>query len=283
MHPAPRTSTNPVILKFEGPGAVTCSFWYDPSYWNDGLRGHFNVHRQIQQFLRLFGLTPKILVNSGSSAGQLAQRWLPLWAGVIVLGILGMRGRKVYGVVKPNLWLLIWPLFAFVVFASVLVEYRYVFPFAVLVWITLFITAWVIVGTERALGVTLTVTAGLLLMYAPDLARQALNARAGSQRSNQAVAKRLESLGIRRGDELASVDFPLGGYYARLVGARFTQEILGGDREVMARTPAADVQRILATLRANGAKALVASWRPAFDNDTGWTTLSENEYIRLLE
>jgi hypothetical protein len=60
-------------------------------------------------------------------------------------------------------------------------------------------------------------------------------------------------------------------------------EVLAGDPAALSKLPDAEVRRIIATLRANGARALFSSWRPAFDNDSGWVLLTGNTYVRMIQ
>jgi hypothetical protein len=123
------------------------------------------------------------------------------------------------------------------------------------------------------------------------MARQVLQSVQHPATSNLAVARRLAALGIRPGDELASVDFASFSYYARLAGARFTMQMLTEDlavppklsQEQVQKLPQPEVQALIETLRANGARALVSMWRPAFDNDSGWVLLTKNIYIRPIQ
>jgi len=283
LHPPRQISVKPVIVKFDDPFKATYSYWYDPSYWYDGLHGRFNLRSQTQQFLRTVGLAPKIMI-SGSNIFQLAKRWIPLLAGLAAFAILGLRIRTIYSAVGTHLWLFLWPAAAFLTFACVLLEYRYLVPFFVLVWTTLFVAALTVKESARFIGVTVTVAAGLLLTYCPGFASDLMEyQRRPAAWRNPAVADKLRALGIRPGDELAYVEFADYAYYARLVGARFTIGIVTADRSELSKLPEPEVRQTLATLRANGAKALFSAWRPAFANDSGWVLVDERDYVRVLQ
>jgi hypothetical protein len=171
------------------------------------------------------------------------------------------------------------------------IEYRFLVPFFVLAFTTLFVAARIVVRQETWIGVVLTVTAGLLLASCPEEARQLAHDIVASVRTRRSgpaasdhisVAKRIEALGIRRGDNLATVDLPPAFYEARMVGARFTL-MLAGDPLLLSKLPDAKVRQIIATLRENGAKALFSAHRPAFDNDSGWVAITQNIYVRPLQ
>jgi hypothetical protein len=292
VHPARKIWASPPVLKFEGPdrAEATYSYWYDPSWWYDGVKSHFNLRQQTQQFLRALGRAPKIML-SGMTVLQLAERWLPIWAGLAALVLLGARVRSLLAALRGHIWLFIWPAAAAILFAAVLLDYRYLFPFIVLAFTALFAAAWIVTGPEKMTAVALTVAAGLLLTYCPDMARQILQNVQHPAPSNLVVARRMAALGIRPGDELASADFASYSYFARLAGARFTMQMLTEDLAVPPKLPQAEIQKLpepevqalIETLRANGARALVSMWHPAFDNDAGWVLLTKNIYIRPIQ
>jgi hypothetical protein len=234
-------------------------------------------------------MAPKILIND-QNVFQIAERWLPMWAGLAVFAVLGLRVRNAFRVTGGHFWLFLWPALAFLMFETVLLDYRYLFPFFVMGWITLFLAAWVVTKPEKAIGVTLTVVAGLFLAYGPGVARELEQTmRRPATSDNLAVAERLAALGIRPGDQMASVGWPDASYFVRLAGARFTIQMLTNDplaapkfAEVQ-KLPQAKVREVIETLRANGARALVSMYRPAFDNDSGWVLLTKYTYIRMIQ
>jgi hypothetical protein len=157
-------------------------------------------------------------------------------------------------------------------------------------WTTLFLVAWVVVKPQKSIGVTLTVTAGLLLTYGPGLARGLAETKKGpASMDNMAVAGKLAALGIRPGDQVASVGWPAASYYLRLAGARFTIQMVTNDPVALPRLaelqklPEAEVKAVIETLRANGARALVSMEHPAFDNDSGWVQVTKYIYVRPIQ
>ena len=289
LHTPKIISINPAIVKFEGLSDTTYPYWYDPSYWYDGVKGHFDVRQVVRQVLRFLAVVPTTRPYS-ANALQLVERWLPIYAGLAAFVVLGLRLGKVYRVIKPQLWLFLWSAAAVTAFACVHVEYRYLLPFIVLTWTTLFAAALVVTGPDRSTGINLTVAVGLLLSYCPDFAREMIRNQK-QPAAGAAITAKLKALGIRPGDELASVGFADFAYDARLVGARFTIQMPNGDHSVpprddpaaFSKLPEAEVRRTLAILKANGAKALFSPWHPAFDNDTGWVSVGQRDYVRMLQ
>jgi hypothetical protein len=272
-----------VILNFEGPVKGTWPLWYDPSYWYAGAGGHFDFKQQTRRLLQSFALAPRF-DDSNVTIVDLAKLWSPILVGIAAFALVGMRPRNVYRAMGKHLWLFLWPALALLLFASVLINYRYVFGFAVLGWIALFAAAWVATEPGRALGITVTVTLTVLLSYCPQLAKELAQARnQPAAWSNAAVAGKLKALGIRPGDDVASLDFPWSGaYYSRLAGARIIEMSIGNPVD-LSKIPEAEVGQMLAAFRATGAKALFSTARPGFQNDAGWVQLTDFSYVRMLQ
>jgi hypothetical protein len=283
----PRMLLNdPPIVKFESEVDSAYPYWYDPSWWYDGVHGHFNLRQQIRQYLRCFGIVPKVSIGGGgSTVFQLGKRWLVPFLGLLGFVVAGLRVRTVYAVLRRNPWLILWPACAAAAFASVLLEYRYLVPFVVMVWTVLFAIAWKAIKTSVSTRIMLTVAAGLLLIFCPKLGREIVETqRQPASSGNRAVTEQLTALGLRRGDELATVSWPFVAYEGWLLGARFDIEVLAKDPEALSRLPEPEVAGILQTLRANGAKAVFSEWRPAFRNDSGWIRLNDKRvFVRLLQ
>jgi hypothetical protein len=282
VHPAVKIFAHPNILKFEGPFRVTLPYWYDPSWWYDGLRPRFNLRQQITQYLRTLGLA-----RNGALAGEsfikLAERWLPLWPGLLAFAVLAARRHPTARPITRQAWLYLWPLSGCLMFATVLVVYRYVFVFLVVGWTVLFVAEWLVTSPDRSLAITLTIAGGLAFTAFPDFAREVMQDRRWPATwTDRAVAGQLAALGIRPGDQIASAGWPDGSYIMRLAGARITMQFAENEIDALPELPAARVQEVLATLRANGARAVISSWRPAFQNDSGWVLLTKTFYVRMI-
>jgi hypothetical protein len=78
VRPTRRLLQHPPLFEFDGPVAGTYPPWVDPSYWNEGLQGHFKLRPQIE-----------VLASTIPSEARLLLRSRPeLVVGVIVLALL---------------------------------------------------------------------------------------------------------------------------------------------------------------------------------------------------
>ena len=149
LHPPRTIATDPEILKFEGgPPNASFPYWYDPSYWWDGVRTQFDLNRQLHIYKGALGLD-RMARHDGESLFQLGERWLPLFAGIVALWFLGLRGRRLWSTLGVHKWLLVWPAITFLIFASVVIEIRYLIPFSMLAWTAIFAAAVTVTGLAQ--------------------------------------------------------------------------------------------------------------------------------------
>jgi hypothetical protein len=202
----------------------------------------------------------------------------------------GLKFQGVYRAMRKHLWLFLWPAFAVLVYSSVMLTPRYFSGFFVLGWVGTFVGVSIVMKDRKATPVILCVVAAALLAanyresVGPTVA--VLFSRAVPDRDSS-LTRKLAGLGVRRGDEIcvAGRDFFFGyGYgYARLLGARVSMAI-PQDVNTLSKLPAAQVESVIAKLRANGARAVISPRRPAFDNDSGWISVPEfNLFIRFIQ
>jgi len=289
VHPPEWVSTDPVILKFNGPAKATTPLWYDPTYWMDGEKVHFDLRQQGKRFLHSFGIIGRSDPFDGTNLITLALPWLPLFAGIAVFCFLGFGMRIGYQAMQRQNWLFLWPACAIFIYASIYITYRYLMPFAVLGWIGIFVAAYIVTTIRRADYIVFPVVAALLLINGRELAvpvaKMLLPAH---QRPDQdvALARKLQRLGIRRGDELCLEGAGLAGYglnYARLIGARVTL-VIPEDSQTLTRLNETEISPVIDKLRASGAKAVISQRHPAFNSDLNWIPIPEfGLYVRLIK
>src|SRR5271157_5042174 len=125
VHPTRQLLRHPPLFEFDGPVAATYPPWADPSYWNEGLQGHFKLRPQLE-----------VLASTVPSEARLLFRGRPeLIAGGIILALL-----------SGQLWLAglreLWPLVVMSmaglsIYLPLLEHYRHLGGFVLLVFLTL--------------------------------------------------------------------------------------------------------------------------------------------------
>jgi len=119
-HPTRKILSDPAVYEFAAPIQGSYPPWYDPSYWYEGVRPHFLLKGQLWALFRAANMYLKIFSKSGA-----------LWA---VLVRCGSPGKALaWGSFSPGAWLVILPsVAALAMYSLVLVEFRYVAPFALM-------------------------------------------------------------------------------------------------------------------------------------------------------
>jgi len=121
LHPTRKIFSAPDVFEFSSPVAGSYPPWYDPSHWYDGARPHFSVRDQSWALFRASNMYLKIFSKSGA-----------LW---VVLAAVWVAGRKAlaWGSSISGAWLVVLPsVAALAMYTLVLVEFRYVAPFALM-------------------------------------------------------------------------------------------------------------------------------------------------------
>jgi hypothetical protein len=222
IHPTRQLATAPAIFEFAAPIVATYPPWYDPVYWSEGARIAFrplDFARALLRQLRFYGY----LLN---------HRQLPLVFALLALFLLAPAKREIASDLRPFWPVLLFGLAPFVMYSTISAEGRYLAPFFVMLWTTLSIA--LLKGTE-ALGarvpVTIATVAALLMLgesfaaAVPTSPIDSAQPPGASARLDYKIARDLEGLGLKKGDQVAIVTGNLPYYWARLTGARIGMEV----------------------------------------------------------
>jgi hypothetical protein len=222
IHPTRQLATAPAIFEFAAPIVATYPPWYDPIYWSEGAHIAFrplDFARALLRQLRFYGY----LLN---------HRQLPLVFALVALFLLAPAKRKITSDLKPFWPVLLFGLAPFLMYAPITAEARYLAPFFVLLWTTLSIALLKntdAVNTRVPLTIAI-VTAVLMLGESiaaalPTSAIDSAQPPAASARLDYKIARDLEGLGLKKGDQVAIVTGNVPYYWARLTGARISMEV----------------------------------------------------------
>jgi hypothetical protein len=215
VHPTRQLSSHPAIYEFAGPVTGTYPPWYDPSYWNAGLRVAYHprqIARAIFEQIRLY-------------AYLLHHRQLPLLFALVALFLLG-RDKRGMLARATSVWpVLILGAVPFAMYAPVHAEGRYLAPFFVLLWTALFTC----VLEDRRVSNVISATAVMLMCIETAVSIPA-PAQFPSQEQFE-IARDLTRLGLKPGDSVAIISGNLAYNWAYLAGARITYQISFSDRE----------------------------------------------------
>lgn len=270
---------NPPVFEFGEPLGGTYPPWYDPSYWNEGMRGNFRVRSQI-----------RVLVQSARNYGIILVGQLGLIAGVLTFVFWG--GVPTRRAIVSN-----WPLIAAAglslgVYSLVLVRPRYIGASVVLLFVAILAGIRLPKGEQSrplAKYVTVGVIATILFSVVAHLAETAYTTMTvygyPAPKDQMEAALGLQSLGLTAGDRVAVIGDGSFDFWARLGRFKIVSEVSSfdpGNREFWASSRE---RRTLAydCLRSSGAKVVVVWQPPASGIDPDWKRLpNTNFYVRFL-
>jgi hypothetical protein len=293
VHPSRKIFARPPVYEFGVPLGGMYPPWFDPAYWYEGVKPHFDERGQLQV---LKESAVVILLTFFRGQGSLA---------VLAVVLLHMGGRP--GLFPRHITsytvVLIPAITAFAMFSLVHFELRFVTAFITLLWLALFAAIpWpasrrdytALKGLIAAALAVLITTSGNLGVI-PALNRELfLKERSFPQWT---MAQYLHRIGIRRGDEVAVIGYSFGAFWARLSGTRIVAEMPAcvgeasittcaegqpdGTSAFLAADPATR-NRILAAFAQTGARAVVIMLPiPAFLS--GWQRVPKTDcYVYLL-
>jgi hypothetical protein len=271
-HPAPKLLTTPLTLQFPTPIKGTYPLWYDPSYWYACAKVRFDVRQQIavlinslKSFVRIF-----LITNVG------------FLAGAIVLGFLNFQ-EKLLPAPRVSWWQLVWPVAAFSMYGLVHVEPRYVGPFLVLFWMTIYRALMFRVNKRLSLALCAAVLLTVMLPFTATLAGQSVQIATDlvhpRRPEYEIAALGLRDLGLRSGDRLAIVGYAYDCYYARYDRLRVVAQI--PDANEFWRLSPAELKLLEERLTSIGVKAVVVKNRPDVSALVGWKDINVSDSVRL--
>lgn len=282
QHHPERIGDAPPVFRLESV-AGTIPLWYDPSYWHDGLHPRLEPKRAVLTLLGNIGFGWP-LSTDGTTLRAALRPSMPVLAAILACFLAGIPFLRRLRALSTHIWLFAWSAAAILMFATVVIQTRYLTPFLVTMFVGLVLSAFLL-NARFASGAMLAASAWLLIAGSGMIARPRPTRIAGNPPLDpEQTYRKLRALGIGEGDRLAtagSAYIPASYYAARLAGARFTFAIFLAP-DAAAKLPEPQVRNAEDALRAHGAKAILSAARPGFANDTGWVPLTGDSYIRLL-
>jgi hypothetical protein len=237
---------------FGEPVGGTHPFWYDPSYWQEGIKPYFDVSGQLRVVTRSLILYCWLFL--------LLQ--LNFTVGLSVLFLSAPRTRSCFKMVARGWRLVIPPLAAVGAYLIVHTEFRFVAPFVSLLWLAaysglLLRESWA--SSRLISGVVVGVAASTVIFAAWTTPHNMGDARHPGHVYWQA-AKALGEWGIRPRDKVALISNEPwgegGAYVARLARIQIIAQVNLPDGFWAASSPTQ--ARVIEAFRKAGAKAVLA-------------------------
>ncbi|MCU1311782.1 MAG: hypothetical protein JWO20_2907 [Candidatus Angelobacter sp.] len=274
LHPARMIPQTPPIYVMSGWRNVTYPFWYDASYWLDGVRPHFQLRDQLL-------ILPVNIAREITCWAQLE------WGALILLlfllqGSRSWRRETLYKVAEQ--WhLLILGTGALVLYSLVHVEPRYLAPFTVLFW-----SAFLVclrkrtdLATRRVLmpiGLVAAILTGVSIFFDSAVESYRMRNLPTDGSVHYQVAEGLRRMGIKPGDEVAYIGDTYYAGWARLLRVSVIAEIPLADESRFWADDPSEKTRILEELAATGAKIVISDAAPAPDPASQWQQIAATRY-----
>jgi len=270
LHPTRKIFSNPNVYEFTHPVQGSYPPWYDPSHWYEGARPHFVLRDQMAALFRAANVYLKIFSKSGV-----------LW--VVLVAVLALGKNNLTWANSPRgEWLFILPLVApLAMYALVLVEFRYVAPYALMLLLWSLSKLGIVAGAkpvplERLHRVMLLVPA-LAIFWA--VANDVVAVIQNKPYEPWVVAQQLHAIGIPAGTDVGYVGTGLDAYWAHLAEVRIIVEVPDGEEPRYMAADAARRQQVLALFYSVGARAVITRNPAVAKSEDGWRPIPGTQHF----
>jgi 4-amino-4-deoxy-L-arabinose transferase-like glycosyltransferase len=283
IHPTREIFLAPATFEFNGPLLGTYPAWYDPTFWYEGVKPHLNVHQQfkaasrnlLHEFQTVFYALNGILFATLFLAFIEAKSKLPIFENIF------------------RCWFLLLPsVIGLVLYALVHYEPRYVGPFFAVFCVCLFsCILWADDFPNRRFysGIVVLQLGLVLWIFATPAFFNLRHPWSSEKGSYQAVAEGAVQMGLRPGDQVASLNFSNLGtaMWARLARVQIIAEVFywpdgpEGSANCFWSADPVTQEKLLQRLSQTGAKAVVSSDLPTGPGATRWSRIGDTGYYLL--
>jgi hypothetical protein len=274
-----RLNDIPPVEEVSGPGPGSYALWYDPTYWFDGVRPHFEWRGQLRVLRTSFGEYFHMLsAQTGIATAFLALVFFSGWKGA-----------------WPKDFARLWPVWlpaagTLTVYGLVHVESRFLGATVIILWCCLFaavrlpvsdwsprLSASCLAAACVAIGVSMTA----------QFARELSLIAKGQVNTEWEIAQDLKRLGVNSGDSVAllsreghpkAVDY----YWAHLGQIRIVAEIPSPGVAAFWTAEPATRLRLFKLLSQTGSRALITGTPPPVSQMAGWQALGSTGYYAIL-
>jgi hypothetical protein len=282
LHSTRKIFEHPAAYEFAQPVSGTYPAWFDPSYWNEGLKMRFSLKQQLHRLNRsmMHYLSLLFVSQAAPLVGLLVLYSLSVPASVASL--------KTYW---PILFVAVIPLLMYAIFSA---ENRLTGAFLIVLWVTLLAAVrlpdspqTVQLASHISMAVVFTVLVQVILGSYE-------NARYGTKDDTEAtVADTLHHMGFAPGTEVGYIGSSFQAYWARLGRLRIVAEIPDSTFDSLTYTPSSTDAEVfwssslpiqdaaLRAMAASGVKCVLTKNPPKGSDLTRWKEIGNTSYYVL--
>ena len=269
-HAVRQLLAHPRVFEFAAPIGGTYPPALDQAYWMEGVRVRPNIHGPVAVLRQ--------------SVGTFFQLWqLQLEYAVLLLALLIASASRAssWDLFRRQAYLWLPPLVACSSYAIVLIEFRYVAPFVLLLWlaaISSFLNTRAEIPRRFIFALILAAVCVTGLKIAKFAASDLLAVRAGPQNVDWEVAQGLWKLGLQPGESVAGLSRVAESHWARLASVKIVAEIPLGDETIFWAADQDTKQKVFRLLAGAGAKMVVTKNPPPSAVKEGWLPLGNTAF-----
>jgi hypothetical protein len=284
-HPSMKIFESPPIYEFAKPVGGTYPVSYNPAYWYEGVKPHFELKGQIRVLLLSIEYYFEIFFRQQGG----------LIVGVLILYFFTRRGRSIHlQNVLHESGLAIVALLALGMYALVHVQSRYIGAFVVLLWADLLAAVRLPASLEarRLLAFVGAIMSSFMFINIAAFNVEGVRKLAGFGNGNQVtsseksdssrwaeeVAEELHRLGIRPGDKIAVIGYAFDSFWARLARVRIVAEMFDWKADPFWSGGPSLQSEVFRAFAGTGAKAIVAERVPSYVTPNGWHRVGNSSY-----
>jgi hypothetical protein len=254
----PLRDAHPAVYDINAPIPGTLPVWYDAGYWYRGVTAALTpagiaraLVRHARVYLEVFGF---------------------LIVGGLAALLAGPTPRRELAAMRPDAGLLVPALAGLVMYSLVLVQTRYVAPFALLCFAAL-APPWATDVASRRLRIGLAAGAVVLLPLVVFQAKVEAMAWRGAAHNRVNVAAALRARGIGAGTRIGFIGDAYDALWARTARVRFVSLVPGVEAHAFWALDPRSRTAVLARMHQQGAAAIIAEMPAAGVSTDGWERL----------
>ena len=281
IHPMKKIFNNPIIYEYGNVfKEATYPFVYDPAYWYEGINPCFNLRNQLE----------RLLISAEIYFQFFIQLQTELIIGLLIFFCMSTRNFLYLKDVVKQWFLIIPALVAVGMYSLINVELRYIAPYDLLLWISLFI-GMRLPRSEKPLKVLSSVVISILMIIiirvsvisVHDVYRISQNLVKGKEANiSWQIASEVNQMGVSPGDKVGAILGDNLANWVRLAKLRIIAEMWNTPVDSFWGAENPVKSQIINAFAKTEARAIITANIPAYAmtyaSKNGWKRIGDSNY-----